>query len=113
MSDDVVSRYFEIEPVVLMVARGPSHCAAERFVRSNALMRRLDEIGRRRLVLVLVELDGSRLCARSLGALNIYLGAGRGLAAFRRVCRAGLWLDRWAWYELRIRLALEVEKVAA
>lgn len=93
--------YFSIPPVELRVsAAAEGKGRFERYDQANALMRRLDEIGRRQLFIVAVNEAGQPWAAEHIEILNLYLLSQRGLRGFRRVTPLP-WRTRYAWSALR------------
>lgn len=95
---DAVS-YHGIGEVRLAVGR-----RVESYHLSAALMRRLDEVGRRQLELRCVEVSGRPFTVAQVHALNLYLQDRRGLRSFRRVCPS--WRTRHAVADFFSRLGL-------
>ena len=101
MSHSDPSFCFDIAPVELRIARDPaSPGRVEKFTHSAHLMRRLDAIGRRQLLILALTEGGQELPAQHLEALNLYLRSLRGLRSFKRVSTT-LWTTKYAWSQLR------------
>jgi hypothetical protein len=91
---------YRIAPVILRIARSPEFVGRiERFDNSLKLLRRLDVVGRRRLVVLEMIEDSGRVSELLVDALNHYLRTGHGLRYFRR--GRHLCSDAFAWSELR------------
>lgn len=98
-------RYFEIPRVDMIVRPADgSKLRALRFNSSADLFRRLDEMGVDGASVVYFTQDGRTMERRSVGALNAFLSAGRGLKFWRRM-NGGV--DRWAWRNFVEHLGLK------
>lgn len=98
--------YFTIPPVDLQVAKvAAGKGRAERYDRANALMRRLDEIGRRQLFIVGMAEAAQPWSPQHIDVLNLYLLSQRGLRGFRRITPV-CWNTRYAWNALREHLRI-------
>lgn len=98
--------YFTIAPIELRVSTTPTGVGrVEKYTKANHLMRRLDEVGRRKLFIVAVAEAAQPWAANHIEVLNLYLVSQRGLRGFRRITPVR-WNTRYAWGALREHLRI-------
>lgn len=96
---------YVIGPVKLRVARRVEEVGrSELFHNSRTLLRRLNQIGQRRLVVQSIAEGGKLMPDLHVDALTLYLWAGDGLKYFRRTCR---FQDAAAWDALKTQLCIK------
>ena len=90
---------YAIETVQLRVATQTGLGRTENYRNALRLMRRLEAIGTRKLIILAMCEAGRSIPTLQVNALNHYLRTGFGLRYFRRSNRE--WQDATAWYTLR------------
>lgn len=95
----------EIPPVELRVGATPTSVGrVEKYDHASRLMHRLDEIGRRQLVILSMSEAGQPHTQIHVDALTHYLHSCKGLRSLKRVFTCRMVYNKYAWAELRARL---------
>jgi hypothetical protein len=96
--------YLEIPPVELRVTTSLTSAGkVERYNSAGRLMHRLDEIGRRKLIILSLTEGGQVMPAQHVEAMNLYLHNNHGMRSFKRVCQTRF-ANKFGWAEFRERL---------